>query len=398
MADTDDSLTGTDSVDVLRGAGGDDTIDGGGSLDLLLGGAGNDSILGGGGDDILRGGSGNDIIEGGEGNDRVRGDSGDDSIDGGEGNDLLLGDAGADTIAGGEGNDTIAGGSGDDSLTGGAGEDTFLFTEGAGNDTITDFDADDDLIDLSLLGEAVAFDDLTITDLADNSGVTITHTALGGTITLLGVSAADLDADNFVLPDGSTTSVTTAENDTLELWESPWDGTENSEIMLDDSPATVINALGGHDWVLAGEGNDTINGGDGYDRLYGEEGDDSIDGGADGDQLYGGSGDDYLSGGAGDDRLYGDSGSDTFVFEAGHGTDTVSDFADGEDMIDLSALTGITAFSDLTITADGTTAVIDLSSQGGGTIRLEDFDVSDLDADDFVFYEAPADEGTMDGM
>ena len=136
MADTDDSLTGTDSVDVLRGAGGDDTIDGGGSLDVLLG--------------------------------------------------------------------------------------------GAGNDTITDFDAADDLIDLSLLGEAVAFDDLTITDLADNSGVTITHTALGGTITLLGVSAADLDADNFVLPDGSTTSVTTAENDTLELWESPWDGTEKS--------------------------------------------------------------------------------------------------------------------------------------------------------------------------
>ena len=311
MADTDDSLTGTDSFDVLRGPGGDDTIDGGGSLDFLLGGAGNDSILGGGGNDILRGGSGHDTIEGGEGNDRVRGDSGDDSIDGGEGNDLLLGDAGADTIAGGEGNDTIAGGSGDDLLTGGAGDDTFLFTEGAGNDTITDFDADADLIDLSLLGEAVAFDALTITNLADNSGVTITHTALGGTITLLGVSKDDLDADNFVLPDGSTTPVTTAENDTLELWESPWDGTENSEIMLDDSPATVINALGGHDWVLAGEGNDTINGGDGYDRLYGEEGDDSIDGGADGDQLYGGSGDDYLSGGAGDDRLYGDSGSDT---------------------------------------------------------------------------------------
>ena len=389
MADTDDSLTGTDSLDVLSGAGGDDTIDGGGRLDVLLGGAGNDSILGGGGNDILRGGSGNDTIEGGEGNDRVRGDSGDDSIDGGEGNDLLLGDAGADTIAGGEGNDTIAGGSGDDLLTGGAGDDTFLFTEGAGNDTITDFDADADLIELSLLGEAVAFADLTITDLADDSGVTITHTALGGTITLLGVGKDELDANNFVLPDGSATAVTTAENDTLELWESPWYGTENSEIYLDDSHATVINALGGYDWILAGEGNDTINGGDGYDRLHGEEGDDSIDGGADGDMLYGGSGDDHLTGG---------TGADTFVFESGHGTDTVSDFTDGEDMIDLSALTGITAFSDLSIAADGTTAVIDLTSEGGGTIRLENVDVSDLDADDFVFYEAPADEGTMDGM
>ena len=36
---------------------------------------------------------------------------------------------------------------------------------------------------------------------------------------------------------------------------------------------------------------------------------------------------------------------------------------------------------------DGTTAVIDLTSQGGGTIRLEDTDVSDLDAADFTFYD-----------
>ena len=34
---------------------------------------------------------------------------------------------------------------------------------------------------------------------------------------------------------------------------------------------------------------------------------------------------------------------------------------------------------------DGTTAVIDLTSQGGGTIRLEDTAVSDLDATDFTF-------------
>ena len=37
--------------------------------------------------------------------------------------------------------------------------------------------------------------------------------------------------------------------------------------------------------------------------------------------------------------------------------------------------------------ADGTTAVIDLTSQGGGTIRLVDTNVSDLDAADFTFYD-----------
>ncbi len=35
-------------------------------------------------------------------------------------------------------------------------------------------------------------------------------------------------------------------------------------------------------------------------------------------------------------------------------------------------------------------AVIDLSAEGGGTIRLENVDVTDLDAEDFTFYEPPA--------
>ena len=53
---------------------------------------------------------------------------------------------------------------------------------------------------------------------------------------------------------------------------------------------------------------------------------------------------------------------------------TILDFTDGDDTIDLSALTGITAFSDLT-------------SQGGGTVRLDDTAVTDLDANDFTFYD-----------
>ena len=85
--------------------------------------------------------------------------------------------------------------------------------------------------------------------------------------------------------------------------------------------------------------------------------------------------------------LYGGSGEDTFVFQAGHGTDTILDFTD-DDTIDLSALTDITAFSDLTINDDNGTAVIDLTSHGGGTIRLDDTAVSDLDATDFTFDDS----------
>ena len=68
-----------------------------------------------------------------------------DTITGGAGTDVLNGAGGADRIVGGAGNDT---------LTGGTGNDTFVFNvaSNAGNaDTITDFNAAVDLIELSLL-------------------------------------------------------------------------------------------------------------------------------------------------------------------------------------------------------------------------------------------------------
>ena len=60
------------------------------------------------------------------------------------------------------------------------------------------------------------------------------------------------------------------------------------------------------------------------------------------------------------------------------------------------SVTGVTGIDDLSITTDGTTALIDLSAHGGGTIRVENFSVDDLDAADFVFYQPPDDP--PDGM
>ena len=252
-----------------------------------------------------------------------------------------------------------------------------MFAANSGNDTIQDFDKDNDTIDLSMLPEAISFSDLTFTALTDGrTGTVMTHSALTGSITVLGMNPADFTADMFDLPDGSTTSVTTTEGDTVQLYEDPWEGSEESDILIDGSNDTRIVGLGGNDRLLGGEGDDRLEGGAGDDVLMGEEGDDTLDGGADNDVLYGSSGD------------------DTFVFLAGHGTDTILDFTDGDDRIDLSAFSDITAFSDLTITADGTTAVIDLTSQGGGTIRLENTAVSDVDdADDFTFHGSSMDGG-----
>ena len=185
---------------------------------------------------------------------------------------------------------------------------------------------------------------------------------------LSGVRSNELSASNFSLPDGTTTEITTGENDVVQRYENPMEGDDTSNILVDQSNDTRIVAKGGDDLVLAGEGDDQIEGGAGEDTLLGEEGNDTLTGGAD------------------DDWLHGGSGNDTFVFEGGHGNDTIQDFTDGSDMIDLTALTQITNWSDISslISADGTAVVIDLSTKGGGSIRLEGVAVTDLDADDFT--------------
>ena len=64
-----------------------------------------------------------------------------------DGNDLLRGFGGIDSLNGGAGNDRLDGGAGDDRLTGGAGNDRFLFPDDEeGDDTITDFEADSDVL------------------------------------------------------------------------------------------------------------------------------------------------------------------------------------------------------------------------------------------------------------
>lgn len=177
-----------------QGTSENDNLDLGDGVNIVSTDAGDDTVHGGDSRDIIRGGSGNDTLYGGGFHDVIRGDSGD------------------DTIYGGEGNDHLSGGSGNDSLTGGVGSDTFLFSANTGNDTVEDFDLASDVIDLSRLPVEIAFSDLTITNLYQETegldvpeiiGVTITHSALGGTITLLDVELADLTESMFNLPDGS---------------------------------------------------------------------------------------------------------------------------------------------------------------------------------------------------
>ena len=337
-----DFIFGVGGADTIYGGGGEDYIEGGARADTIYGGAGDDTILGGSGDDTIYGGADDDWLGGESGNDTLHGDegddwlaggsnddtlyggadedtlyggSGDDTLYGGTERDLLYGEGGDDTLYGGAGDDwleggadadTLYGGAGKDRLEGGAGADTFVFETGHGTDTIADFTAGEDVIDLSAIAGIVDFDDLTITVERGNAVIDLSAHG-GGRITLEGVSPSDLNADDFV------------------FYQNVHTGTDAAET---------------------------------------------------------------LEGGDGDDTITGNAGADTFAFAPGHGNDTITDFADGEDTIDLSAFAGITSFSDLTATQDGSDTVIDLSAHGGGTVTLQGVSPSDLDVDDFTFYQS----------
>lgn len=184
--DGDDRIAGNRGKDLLFGDFGDDTIFGGKQDDTVNGGRGRDEIRGGNGDDSLRGESGNDILYGG---------SGDDQIDGGSNRDRLLGRNGDDTLSGSSDQDTLVGGRGDDLLygdrvsgvgtqEGAASGDVFIFRGlDFGNDTIADFDARFDRIDLNRLSQ-MERDAIEVSEVSN--GVLISVGA-NGTILLDGV-------------------------------------------------------------------------------------------------------------------------------------------------------------------------------------------------------------------
>ncbi|MEG4987522.1 DUF4347 domain-containing protein [Microcoleus sp. BR0-C5] len=133
-------------------------------------------------------------------------------------------------------------------------------------------------------------------------------------------------------------------------------GGDGSDILYGKAGNDILDGGDGNDIVYGGDDDDLLNGGNGSDRLYGDAGNDTVNGDAGNDILYGGDGDDILNGGAGSDRLYGDAGNDTFILASGMGQDSIYNFQDGKDKIQLNGL----AFGDLLITQSGTNTQIKL--------------------------------------
>src|SRR5206468_2072465 len=76
----------------------------------------------------------------------------------GDGNDIIIANDFGDTIQAGRGNDTIVAGAGADKLYSGPGSDVFVFNAlGSAPDTIGDFAAGSDAIDLHQLLTAIGY-------------------------------------------------------------------------------------------------------------------------------------------------------------------------------------------------------------------------------------------------
>ena len=342
----DDRIRGGGGDDLIRGSFGDDTLVGEDGQDKIIGGFGHDRIWSGRGADLSLGGSGNDMLGGGGGRDEIWGGTGADTVWGGNGADTLGGGAGRDTLSGDAGYDEIWGGSGADQAMGGIGDDTI--GGGLGDDSIAGQDGNDQLWG--------GRDD-------DQLEGGLGHDVMGG-------GAGD---DRLWGNDGHDTVWAGSGNDSL------WGGSGGDSLAAGEGWDVVFGG-DGNDMLSLGAGNDRGNGGAGDDRLLGAAGDDALSGGTGRDALNGGRGRDTLFGGQGDDTLTGGSGADTFVFLGSHGADVITDFAPGQDTIDIRS--GAASSAELSLRQDGTDVIIAFSQT---VIRVEGVNLPDLGDADFIF-------------
>ncbi|MEH2071087.1 MAG: Ig-like domain-containing protein [Nostoc sp.] len=110
-----------------------------------------------------------------------------------------------------------------------------------------------------------------------------------------------------------------------------------------------LDGTSGNDYLKGGNGKDYLNGNKGNDTLIGGNGNDNLCGGNGKDILCGGNGNDRLAGGFGNDTLTGGNGKDKFVLAATQGSDTITDFCKGTDLIGLS---GGLSFGQLSFSGD----------------------------------------------
>jgi serralysin len=194
-------------------------------------------------------------------------------------------------------------------------------------------------------------------------------------------------------------------------------GNDGNDILYGYDGNDKLYGGAGHDALAGGNGNDVLTGSAGGDKLIGGAGTDTASyadanagvraslanssinignaggdtyssienllGSAFNDRLIGNSAVNKLSGGRGNDTITGGGGADDFAFATGFGRDTITDFENNIDDIDLRTYNFSSVNSVLSkSTQVGADVQIKLSSTD--IIVLHDFKLSDLNASDFL--------------
>ncbi|MEG4010550.1 calcium-binding protein, partial [Microcoleus sp. Pol1C5] len=202
-------------------------------------------------------------------------------------------------------------------------------------------------------------------------------------------TALDSRIEAVILPAGIATPVVSGDADLGSNSPNSILGTNGDDILTGDSANNVLMGMRGNDSLNGSLGNDTIFGGKGSDTILGSSGDDVLFGnrgadfvnGDDGnDILYGGKGDDLLNGGLGIDTLVGGMGVDKFLLSTNSGTDTITDFEVGKDLLVFG--NGL-SFSQLAISQDSGATLIRLAQTGEILAFLSGVSASNISAVNF---------------
>lgn len=263
--------------------------------------------------------------------------AGDDVFTGSDGGDNIRTFGGADLIESGAGDDFILAEGGDDSVEAGPGDDTV--NGGDEDDVIFGGDGDDEIA-----GDAGA-------DLIRGQQGNDVITGGDGNDTLTG-NKGDDNVKGF------------AGDDTVK-------GGPGADTVKGNKGDDKLIGQGGDDRVFGGPGDDTLAGQGGDDRLIGQSG---------ADLIKGGNGDDTLIGRSGDDVYEGGAGRDVFIFRDNDGANAIRDFENGVDVINFKR--GIGGVDDLVFTQGAVGVVISFE---GGSVRLNDQTIGDIDGSDFLF-------------
>ena len=209
----------------------------------------------------------------------------------------------------------------------------------------------------------------------------LTNTTTGLSVDSAG-NLGNADTTGFASPsisaDGSRVTFPSSASNLV-----PGDTNNRRDVFVSDTSSTpnVINGTPGNDNQTGTSGNDIINGSEGDDVLTGLRGNDVLNGGDGNDILSGGKGFDTLNGGLGNDNLVGGAGNDVFVLGAGLGIDTISDFTNSQDTIQL--INGLT-FGQLSISPGTNGTLIRLAGSGEVLGSLRGVDRNLIGSEDFI--------------